>query len=159
MLPIIFLGFSCDDSNGDADIVNQTEEFVSTSPQTNINFEELHSTSDYADLIERKNLAVYRDQSTYEQALADITTDVPHTVDFDGSVVVLVSMGERSSGGYSINVTSATETDDYVTLEISSTLPGGNCAVDQALTQPFSIVKVDSTKEILFTEQLQITSC
>jgi len=76
--------------------------------------------------------------------------DIP-TVDFQLDMVVSVFSGERSSGGYDIEVKFITETDSEIVIHSETTVPCPLCMVTFAITQPFHIVKLKaSTKHVRF---------
>jgi len=102
---------------------------------------------------------VFHSQDDYDNALTTYTDEYSETLDFSEGRVLLVDMGLRNTGGYSINVTSVVEYDNYVLASVVLTEPGTNCIVSQAHTNPFQFVWVPSTKELLINETLEITSC
>jgi hypothetical protein len=107
-----------------------------------------------------RKLEVFRDQPSLNARLAEYVESVQeHTVDFSTKRAVLLDMGQRNTGGYSIATSEIQEFSDYVTVSITITKPGSHCAVSQAFTSPFQFIEVQSTKEILFVEQLVISDC
>lgn len=75
--------------------------------------------------------------------------DVPK-IDFTKQRVVAVFLGQRNSGGYAIKIKNVTEKGDkiYVEIEKISPKPGENATM--AITNPYSIAKINSVKEIVF---------
>ncbi|HEX5340394.1 MAG TPA: protease complex subunit PrcB family protein [Gammaproteobacteria bacterium] len=63
-------------------------------------------------------------------------------VDFSKDMVVVVFMGEKSHGGYSLHVDKVTDTADSYDVEITVNIPGSGCRTTQALIQPFEFVAV-----------------
>jgi PrcB C-terminal len=63
-------------------------------------------------------------------------------VDFNRNVVIAVSMGQRSSGGYDVAVQGVTEIAGELTVDVVETSPALTCATTMALTQPVDVVVV-----------------
>lgn len=64
-------------------------------------------------------------------------------VDFDRSMVVVATMGERSTGGHSIDIAGVYATEGGIVTEVVETEPGEGCVVTQALTAPAVAVSVE----------------
>lgn len=64
------------------------------------------------------------------------------TVDFNQESILVVHLGEKRSGGYSVQVEQVTETGGLVTVTIRQTAPGPSDLVTAAMTQPFAIVRL-----------------
>ena len=106
-----------------------------------------------------KTIKVLEDQDSYESALLSYSSDDARTIDFSTYKMVLVDIGQRSSGGYSVTVTDTDVQDNYLRATITTTVPGSSCVVTEALTNPYVFVAINTTKDILFTEQLETDSC
>ncbi|HEX7118664.1 MAG TPA: protease complex subunit PrcB family protein [Longimicrobiales bacterium] len=63
-------------------------------------------------------------------------------IDFDGSMVVVAAMGERTSGGYAIDIEGIYRTDDAMYVVVHETAPGQGCVVAAVLTAPAVVVRV-----------------
>lgn len=63
---------------------------------------------------------------------------------------IVLNMGEKTSGGYSIGIDSIIETDKNIVITIKETNPEPGSMVTQAFTNPFCVVKINSKKEIIF---------
>ncbi len=85
------------------------------------------------------------------------------SVDFSTQMVIGVALGERSTGGYGIEITKVkvVEMRNELEVYVREALPGSGCPVIEALTQPFHIVSVGRVdKPVVFkTEQLKGQSC
>lgn len=79
--------------------------------------------------------------STDELAAAWPGSDVP-AVDFAREQVVFVALGERRTGGYSVEVTSVTISGDTLVVRYVERRPGPGCLTTQALTTPYHAVAV-----------------
>lgn len=69
--------------------------------------------------------------------------------DIQTSNFIILNMGEKSTEGYKIGVESAVETDKNIIISIKETIPELNLISSQAYTYPYSVVKINSKKEII----------
>ncbi len=107
-----------------------------------------------------KTLEVYRDQAALDAALTNYThTGLTVDVNFATDQVFLVDMGQRNSGGYSVDTLKVEETEDAAVVTLQYSTPGSGCIVDAALSSPYVFVRVTSRKEILFSESLVVQAC
>lgn len=72
------------------------------------------------------------------------------TNDVQTSNFIVLNMGEKTSGGYSIGIDNVIETDKNIVITIKETNPEPGSMVTQAFTNPFCVVKINSKKEIIF---------
>lgn len=70
--------------------------------------------------------------------------------DVQTSNFIVLNMGEKASGGYSIGIDSVIETDKNIIVTVKETNPDPGSMVTQAFTNPFCVVKINSKKEIIF---------
>ena len=70
-------------------------------------------------------------------------------LDVQNSNFVILNMGEKNTGGYSITVDTITETDKNIVISVKETSPEPGSMVTQAFTYPFCVVKINSKKEII----------
>ncbi|MBC5839191.1 protease complex subunit PrcB family protein [Flavobacterium muglaense] len=70
-------------------------------------------------------------------------------LDVQNSNFVILNMGEKNTGGYSITVDSVTETDTNIVITVKETSPESGSMVTQAFTYPFCVVKINSKKGII----------
>ena len=101
----------------------------------------------YFSQIRQPERLVIRDQVAWVNAWASLwpfgaPIAAPPNVDFDHEMIVLVALGERPTGGYSILVDSAGTTADGVTVWVGTSAPGAHCVTTQAFTQPVDIAKL-----------------
>lgn len=97
---------------------------------------------------------VLRDENAYASFWKKLHADrssVPERpeVDFGNQVVVAVVMGERSTGGYSIEVDEVLRSEDENQIQVQFTekVPGDGCQVTQALTSPYVLATVSVQDE------------
>ena len=69
--------------------------------------------------------------------------------DIQTSNFIVLNMGEKTSGGYKIEIESALETDKNIIIKIKETTPESGSIVSQEITTPYSVIKVKSKKEII----------
>lgn len=69
--------------------------------------------------------------------------------DIQTSNFIVLNMGEKTSGGYSIGVETAIETDKNIIVTVKETNPEPGGMVTQAFTNPFCVVRINSKKEIV----------
>lgn len=77
------------------------------------------------------------------------STDVPE-VDFTKSNVVGLFMGQKSSGGYAIEIVSVIVNGDTAEVAVKETHPEGIASM--AMTQPYCIAAIPKTEKVKFTE-------
>lgn len=69
--------------------------------------------------------------------------------DIQNSNFVVLNMGEKTSGGYKIDIESAVETDKNIVITIKETTPEPSSMVTKEITTPYCVVKINSKKEII----------
>jgi predicted RNase H-like nuclease len=63
---------------------------------------------------------------------------------------VILNMGEKNSGGYSITVQKVEETADKILVTVTENQPEKSQITTDAITNPYCILKINSKKEIVF---------
>lgn len=126
-------------------------------PETKHTVLQESNNNDYA-IDTNKSAVIFRNQSEYDKELA-FRTNAPSTnINFETSVVLMLDMGTRYSGGYNIQLKSISESDNFIVATVELSLPG-NCNVDAALTNPYQFIAIESKKDILITEELVSRTC
>ena len=75
-------------------------------------------------------------------------------VDFNREMVIAVFMGEKPTGGYSIQVTGVKASENALTVTYRTKQPPPDAIVTQALTQPFHFVAVPkSSRPVKFVDE------
>jgi hypothetical protein len=168
LLPLLIILHGCSDSKAESSpaIVTvepqaeaEAEAEAETETETDITFQTIHNGMWQISGSSNKSITLTSNQIAYEQALADRTTEVPENINFEQSMVVFLDVGTRTSGGYDISISSIVDDENYVTATVVLTIPSEGCPVTNAITNFFTVVKIDTRKEVLFTEQLQRTNC
>ncbi len=75
-------------------------------------------------------------------------------INFEKETVLVLFLGEKSSGGYSISVEQILDENEKVTVKYKVTLPKLGEMVTTVMTQPYCIIKIPITsKEIIFDKK------
>lgn len=69
--------------------------------------------------------------------------------DIDNSNYVILNMGEKNTGGYSIGVEKVEETDKNIIITVKENSPAPDAMTMQVITYPYTVVKIHSKKEII----------
>ena len=108
---------------------------------------------------------IVRDQAAWTRAWTDVVgshTPIPATpvADFARETIVIASMGQRNSGGYSVSIDSAGVAGDTVILAVTERSPGRTCGTTGALTQPIALARVLRPNAVVrFVEKSVVTDC
>lgn len=100
-------------------------------------------------------------ESFWREAHANRTSPEPAPeIDFDRSMVLAATMGQRSTGGHSIDVESVLAIDGVTRVGVVETSPGEGCLVTQALTAPAVAVAVDRRAgDVTWTTRQETAEC
>ena len=71
-------------------------------------------------------------------------------LDVQNANFVILNMGEKTTGGYTIGIENVVETDSNIIIIVKETNPDPGSMVTQAFTMPFCVVKINSKKPIIF---------
>jgi hypothetical protein len=90
---------------------------------------------------------VIRDVAEWRDRWAQIVSNRhpppdPPDVDFDRDMVVLVGIGERGTGGYTVEIVDVGSVDGALRVVFRERIPGDSCVVTRALTSPITGVTV-----------------
>ena len=69
--------------------------------------------------------------------------------DINTASFLILSMGEKATGGYAIGIDNVTETDKNIIVTIKETTPEPGKNVTNAFTAPYCVVRINSKKEII----------
>lgn len=106
-----------------------------------------------------------RDQASWEGLWNQVTQGMYPApalpqIDFTKNIVVFAAAGTKSTSGYSIAITSAAETSAGVTVDVTLTNPGSNCAVSQIVTGPVTISTIPRRDSAIgFSINSNVQSC
>ena len=74
-------------------------------------------------------------------------------IDFEKEMVVAIFMGERSSGGYEIEIINIIKTEKQIVIEVEEEEPPPESLRTMALTQPYHIVVIKRyTRPVVFSK-------
>ena len=80
------------------------------------------------------------------------TVGTPSTIDFTKNTALLVCMGKRMTGGYSIEILSIIQKENKIHVAVDMISPGKYCITTQAITYPSETILIPKTdKEIIWT--------
>ena len=83
-------------------------------------------------------IAIIRDDATYAE-LAKLDPNLPKlNVDLKTNVVIAAFLGQRNTGGYSVEITRAANGE----IQVTEKVPGKDMMVPQVITAPFKIASV-----------------
>jgi len=108
---------------------------------------------------------VVQDESSWNNFWNELHSGKPPTeplptVDFSENMVIGVGIGNKSSGGYSVEIQEITIEDSMLLVNYVEEQPGANCFTTQALTQPYLLVKVQqSNLPVKFKRQTEVNNC
>ena len=84
----------------------------------------------------------------------------PPRVDFASEMVIVASMGVRSSGGYLVAIDSIVARDDTLRVLVREQSPGPRCGTTAALTEPVAIARIArSDLPVHFTTRNVVRDC
>ena len=99
---------------------------------------------------EEKSFEIIKDKAALVKLYEGIhDTEIPK-VDFSKARIVALFLGQRSSGGYEINIKNVEEKDNKIYITIEEVSPNAGDMATMAITNPFIVAKINSTKEIVF---------
>jgi hypothetical protein len=79
----------------------------------------------------------------WHRAYATVTPQPPQpVVNFATEAVIVVSLGERFTGGFDIRADSIVTHDGGIAVYLTTVAPGARCVTTQSLTQPVHAVRV-----------------
>ncbi len=65
------------------------------------------------------------------------------TMEYEGILYLLVTYGEKPTGGYDVEITEIVEAEDKLLVTVKFTEPGEDEMVTQALTYPYDLAMLD----------------
>lgn len=71
------------------------------------------------------------------------------STDIQNANFIVLNLGEKSSGGHGIKVESVVETEKNIIITLQEISPDPDSIAIQVITKPYSILKINSKKEIL----------
>lgn len=68
--------------------------------------------------------------------------------DMKNSTIVILNMGEKPTGGFSISVKDVQEKSDKIILTVQENSPDPGSITTMGITNPYTVVKINSKKKI-----------
>lgn len=107
---------------------------------------------------------VVRDRAALERAWADVHRDVPSApvpaVDFAQRMVLVVGLGERTTGGHTVRIDAVAAEGAGAVVRYTATAPGEGCMTTQVITSPVEVVSVPrATGAVRFERREATSSC
>lgn len=78
-----------------------------------------------------------------------LLADKMKQADIANSNYIILNMGEKNTGGYTIGVEKVEETDKNIIITVKENNPAPDAMVTQSVTYPYTVVRVHSKKEII----------
>lgn len=69
--------------------------------------------------------------------------------DIQKSNFIVLNMGEKPTAGFKIGVESVVETDKNIIVTVKESSPEPDAMVNQVITNPYCVVRINSKKEII----------
>lgn len=69
--------------------------------------------------------------------------------DIQKSNFIVLNMGEKPTSGFKIGVESVVETDKNIIVTVKESSPEPDAMVNQVITNPYCVVRINSKKEII----------
>jgi hypothetical protein len=158
----ILLGACC--GSEDSTIMQQMQRYEST-PEESRSPEVAVFPYRMTSGITRRDRIVIEDEATWARIWPEIVGShspkppLPR-VDFAREVIVIASMGQRSSGGYVISIDSALARDGGVSVVVTERSPGRTCGTTAALSSPVALARIArQASPIRFVEKTAVTDC
>ncbi len=79
-------------------------------------------------------------QAWIEEAKTDFAAQ---TREYEGLLYLLVTYGEKPTGGYTVEITEIVEAEDQLTVKVAFTEPGADEMVTQAFTYPYDLAMLE----------------
>ncbi|RZK05189.1 MAG: protease complex subunit PrcB family protein [Flavobacterium sp.] len=99
---------------------------------------------------EEESFEVIKDEVSLKNLYQSINNENVPKIDFKTQNVVALFLGQRSSGGHTIKIKNVTEKDKKIFVEVEKISPKAGENATMAITNPYSIAKINSKKEIVF---------
>lgn len=145
LVPFIVLLFSCDSTKKTTDQKPAAD--GKKNPSTALY--QILSESAYQGKTE-KSYEIIKDNASLVKLYEAVNDPQVPKVDFSKDRIVALFMGEKSSGGYAIKVKNVSEKGGKIYVAVEETKPGSGDIVTMSFTSPYTIVKINSTQEIIF---------
>ena len=101
----------------------------------------------YSGISKKKNITI-SNQKDFEKIWEEcysIQIPKPKTpqINFEKECVLIAFAGEFSSGGYKVELANINKKRRSMNVDVINTIPGSDCNVTSAMTQPFHMIKME----------------
>jgi len=97
---------------------------------------------------EAKSNEIITSQQQLDALYKELALGPAPTVDFTSMNVIALFLGQKNTGGYSVDIASVIVDDNTAKVKLQETRPDGMATM--ALTQPYCIAAITKTAEVLF---------
>ncbi|WP_026705572.1 protease complex subunit PrcB family protein [Flavobacterium soli] len=101
---------------------------------------------------DNETFEIIKDNASLKELYKSINNENVPTIDFTNNRVIALFLGQRSSGGHAIKVKNITEKENKIFVDIERIAPKPGENATMAMTNPYSIVKINSNKEIVINK-------
>jgi len=144
LVPFAILLFSCNGTKSTSDATRPVTETRQSQKLYTV-----LSESDYQGK-DAKSFEIIKDNESLKQLYQSVNDEQIPRIDFTKERIVALFLGQKSSGGYSIKVKDVFEKGGKIYVSIQETAPKAGENATMAMTSPYTIIKINSTKEIVF---------
>lgn len=144
-----------DDEDGD---VSVGEEAL-RAPVVDVPFHEFEDPAGIGHAGQRETRVVITRGATYKRLFGHAA---PKDIDFDKDAVAFYSAGVKNTGGYDAAILSIVRSGHKLGITTQLVSPGADCAVTEALTKPYVLVKLEKPRRIervRYTRQDETRDC
>lgn len=99
---------------------------------------------------EEEATLIIKDEASLKALYQSINNEDVPKIDFKNQRVVALFLGQKNSGGHVITIKNVTEKGGKISVEVQKTSPKPGENATMAITNPYCIAKINSTKEIVF---------
>jgi hypothetical protein len=82
---------------------------------------------------------------------------MPPQVDLENAQLVAISVGQKPSGGYTIEVQEVRETEQAIKIAVREEVPGENCITTSALTYPYQVISIPRSEKRVEVNRTKVT--
>lgn len=140
-------------------VVECGESDLNETPQI-VTFKKIENdTIEYNSGLKFKSIKIIKDRETLNELYLDDLSDRIDLsdIDFENETLIALSMGEKDSHGYYINVIEVNEYNEYIEVKVENNYPWSLSISQPLMTYPASFITIPKTeKEIIFKEYVNI---
>lgn len=116
----------------------------------------------YASNLTNKSEIVIQDEANYIHYWSQIDVDSSSSladINFNQTMLILVSSGERSSSGYQVEITKIEESESNLEVYYTTTNPADNCTQNTVITYPYCLVTAAASDKPVSFIETEVSSC